>query len=662
MKMGVGIKVSGGFGILITISLILGGLAIYNMTEVSHEAQILAKEFVPEVKAANNIERHSYNTMYGMRGYMYTEEKRFHDETTAAYSMIQESLKNAEELAKKSANLSELSANIKKAKEFIDKYGQLVHQVVEKNKQLETNRTEMNANSKLFTDTINEFLESQEKQLDEQLNSKASSDALKDRILKIKLMNDVIDVGNQTRIDVWKAMSSRSPEIFQKALDNLKNMEKPLVEITARTKLEENKIQLKRINESADKYKTAMKDFLRNWTDREELGKQLVSTGMEVLKLSQDIADGGMNSTQKVADNSVKALGVSSRIMITGLIIALIIGALFAWIITRSIIKPINRSAEIANNLASQAEELSTVSNTLLSSSEEMSAQSNNVSAATEQMSANINAMASAAEEMNVNAQTVSSASEQMSQNMSNVAGAIEEMSTSMNTIGDNAKQGAMIASDAMKMSGSATETMNVLGSAAKEIGKVTEVIKRIAQQTNLLALNATIEAASAGEAGKGFAVVANEIKELANQSAQAAEDITQKIVGVQGRTDEAVKVINEVSGIIEKLNKSVDVISSLVEEQAKASNDMSSNVSQANQGVNNITVSIKEVAQGTTEMSRNAGEAAKGANDVSANISQVKTASGNTSANASQVSSSAGELSKLAGELNQIVASIRGK
>lgn len=662
MKMGVGVKVSGGFGILIVISIILGGLAIYNMLKVSHEAETLAKEFVPEVKSANSIERSSYKTMYGMRGYMYTEEKRFHDETLAAYSMVQEALKNAEELAKKSKELGELSTNVKKAKEIVDKYGQLVQQVVEKNKQLEVNRTDMNSSAKVFTDTIDEFLVSQEKQLDEQFNSKASTDALKDRILKTKLMNDVINIGSLTRIDAWKAISLRSPELFQKALDNLKKIEKPLADISAKTKQEENKVQLKRINTSSAKYKDAMVDFLKNWNEREELAKLLIATGNEVLKICLSTADGGMLSTQKVADDSVKALGASSRVMITGLIIALIIGVIFAWVITRSIIKPINRSSEIAANLASQAEELSTVSNTLLSSSEEMSAQSNNVSAATEEMSANINAMASAAEEMNVNTQTVSSASEQMSQNMSNLAGAIEEMSTSMNTIGDNAKQGALIASDAMKMSGSATETMNVLGSAAKEIGKVTEVIKRIAQQTNLLALNATIEAASAGEAGKGFAVVANEIKELANQSAQAAEDITQKIVGVQGRTDQAVKVINEVSGIIEKLNKSVDVISNLVEEQAKAANDMSSNVAQANQGVSNITVSIKEVAQGTTEMSRNAGEAAKGANDVSANISQVKTASGNTSANASQVNSSAGELSKLAGELNQIVAAIRGK
>src|SRR5205823_698178 len=96
----------------------------------------------------------------------------------------------------------------------------------------------------------------------------------------------------------------------------------------------------------------------------------------------------------------------------------------------------------------------------------------------------------------------------------------------------------------------------------AGEINKVTETIKMIALQTNLLALNATIEATSAGEAGKGFAVVAREVKELANQSGQAAEDIARKIEAVQGSTREAVRVIQSVAEIIGAIHASAGRIS----------------------------------------------------------------------------------------------------
>ena len=96
---------------------------------------------------------------------------------------------------------------------------------------------------------------------------------------------------------------------------------------------------------------------------------------------------------------------------------------------------------------------------------------------------------------------------------------------------------------------------MNALDRSAGEVGKVTEMIKLIAMQTNLLALNATIEATSAGEAGKGFAVVANEIKELANQSGKAAEDIARMIEGMQANTREAVGVIQRVAETITAIN-----------------------------------------------------------------------------------------------------------
>ena len=116
-------------------------------------------------------------------------------------------------------------------------------------------------------------------------------------------------------------------------------------------------------------------------------------------------------------------------------------------------------------------------------------------------------------------------------------------------------REGAVIAEKAMKMSESTSKTMDIMGTAAKEIGKVTGLIKKIAEQTNLLALNATIEAASAGDAGKGFAVVANEIKEFANQSGQAAEDIARRIEGIQGTSEEAVNSIAGIADIIEKIS-----------------------------------------------------------------------------------------------------------
>jgi len=309
-----------------------------------------------------------------------------------------------------------------------------------------------------------------------------------------------------------------------------------------------------------------------------------------------------------------------------------------------------------ADTLASSSEEMSMVSAQMASSADIMSSQSDSVAGTTEQTSVNINAMASAAEEMSVNVGNVTSGAEQMSQNMNTVASAIEEMSFSIKEVAGSAQEGSHIADTAMGMSDSATKTMNVLGRGAKEIGQVTDLIKRIAQQTKLLALNATIEAASAGDAGKGFAVVANEIKALASQSAQAAEDIAKKIEGVQENTEEAVKSIDGISDIINKMNVSSGMIMKAVDQQTVTATEISGNVRQANTGASNIASSIAEVAKGADDVSESAAEAATGINEVSENIRSVSKAAGDSNAGAQLVNSSANELAKMAAQIQEIV------
>ncbi|MDR3001305.1 MAG: methyl-accepting chemotaxis protein [Fibromonadaceae bacterium] len=323
----------------------------------------------------------------------------------------------------------------------------------------------------------------------------------------------------------------------------------------------------------------------------------------------------------------------------------------------QGILKNLRMNSE---TLAGASEELSAVSKQLASGAEETVNQSTSVASTTEQMAVNINAMASGAEEASVNANEVAGAAEQMSTNMNTIASAVEEMSASINQIACNASDARKVAGDATEKSNEATSVMNKLGNAAKEIGQVTEVIKKIADKTNLLALNATIEAASAGEAGKGFAVVAGEIKELANQSAQSADDIARRIEGIQQGTSDAVHVISDVSDIIIKINQSVEAIAGHVEQQTKASNEIASNVAQANIGAKRVAGAIGEVARGANDVSRNAGEAAKGATNVSENIGGMNQAARESAQGATQVDQSAGDLSKIADELKQTIGRFR--
>ena len=205
--------------------------------------------------------------------------------------------------------------------------------------------------------------------------------------------------------------------------------------------------------------------------------------------------------------------------------------------------------------LSSASTELSSISVQMTDDTKETSRQSDDVTAAAGKMNDKMDAVAAAMEQSSTNANLVASAA--------------EEMSATIDEISKNAERARSTSEDANEKTNQATLLMNELGGAADAIGKVIETITDISEQVNLLALNATIEAARAGEAGKGFAVVANEIKELARQTADATQDIKQKITTIQDTTTTTISQTQEVSAVIGNVNDVIAGIATAVEEQS---------------------------------------------------------------------------------------------
>jgi methyl-accepting chemotaxis protein len=254
------------------------------------------------------------------------------------------------------------------------------------------------------------------------------------------------------------------------------------------------------------------------------------------------------------------------------------------------------------------------------------------VATASEEFSATSQQITANSEETSAQANVVSSVTEEVNRNLQTVATATEEMSASISEIAKNASEAAKVAGEALRAATETNATVIKLGESSAEIGQVIKVITSIAQQTNLLALNATIEAARAGEAGKGFAVVANEVKELAKQTARATEDISKKIAAIQADTKGAVQAIGTISEIIGRVNDISATIATAVEEQSAT----------------------------TSEMSRNVAEAAKGSGEVSKNIMGVAQAAQSTSSGATESQKAAQHLALMSTELRGLVAQFK--
>jgi methyl-accepting chemotaxis protein len=254
------------------------------------------------------------------------------------------------------------------------------------------------------------------------------------------------------------------------------------------------------------------------------------------------------------------------------------------------------------------------------------------LASASEEMSGVTQQIAASAEETSVQAQTVSAASDEISRSVEAVSAGSDEMGAAIREISQNASEAARIATEAVAVTAATSATMSKLGESSAEIGNVIKVITSIAEQTNLLALNATIEAARAGEAGKGFAVVASEVKDLAQETARATEDISRRVEAIQADTSGAVAAIEQITRVIAQISDFQTIIASAVEEQTAT----------------------------TAEMNRSVGDAASGTSKIADNISGVAEAARLTSEGVSQSQQATNELARMSTQLNAVVSNFR--
>ncbi|MFI5491336.1 methyl-accepting chemotaxis protein [Actinoplanes sp. NPDC051859] len=334
-----------------------------------------------------------------------------------------------------------------------------------------------------------------------------------------------------------------------------------------------------------------------------------------ILENTQKLVDSAQARSDDAAEDATAASRTAQIQLTVAMGVALLLAVPLVWATRRSIVAPLTAAVaalkavagrdlthrvdtgSMGGELRDMGTAVNEAADTLGAAVRQIKADAAQLSHASEALRAGAGLMVVGSEEAATGVRNAAAAAEEVSANSQTVAAATEEMEVSIQEIASSAAQAATVSGEALSAASTAGERVQRLTTSSSEIGAVVEVINAIAAQTNLLALNATIEAARAGELGKGFAVVAGEVKDLAQETARATEDISARVRAIQDDSTGAAEVIATFQGVIERINDYVTTIASAVEEQGATTADMSRNVSHAATGSAQIAEHVHAVA-----------------------------------------------------------------
>ncbi len=598
-------KMAIGFGLLIAIACILGGLAIVNMMVVADEATQLATEYVPEVEVANEIERNALMAYFHLRGYAFTQEKQFLEDGRSFLDEVRVKLEEAETLGRNSAKLERLREAVPVSKERLAAYESLLEETIRQNRGINQARKEMDEAADRFMENCATYLNSQNRQMEQEIERNAGDAALRERLLKINLINDVIDLGNAVRVANFKAQATRETELLQEGIRRFAEIDQRIAELRPLTRLEQDQKDIAAVSEAGNAYKSAIESYFSATRELEELDRRRNVVANDVLDNAKAIAKKGIEETLIIANQATRSLGRSSFIMIVGLIVALVAGVVIAMVITRGIVRPMLTGVDFARAVADgdltatididQRDEVGTLAEALRG----MIARLREIVVDVKEASNNV---ASGSEELSASA-------EEMSQGAAEQAASAEEVSSSMEQMASNIRQNADNASETERLAIKSAEDAEVGGHAVSEtvtamrqIAEKISIIEEIARQTDLLALNAAIEAARAGEHGKGFAVVASEVRKLAERSQASAGEIGKLSAS-------SVEVAERAGEMLTRIVPDIQKTAELVQEISAACREQDSGADQVNKAIQQLDEVIQRNASASEEMASTSEE-----------------------------------------------------
>jgi methyl-accepting chemotaxis protein len=572
----IGIRITIGFLLVNLITLLLGGIGLYSLTDVGGHLQRLAGKQIPLTAAVVQAERQMWQTLLNAYEYDLTGD----DETRKKWFAQQE--RSARDLAQivplaQDALESNLAEDARNMAAGIAAYGATATRFIAAEREAREIETNMGVYGARIEEALRTFTNHQSGAVRKALGLQQVEEAALG-LLKVEELNLATQAYNEMRRYALRFLMNQQEADVQNMEGHLGMLERMLQRLARQVDDPEIQAQLQKAREDATQYGELLASWIENQNQAHSLRQEGDTQALKIILLATEDAKNADLMAAKAGEDALQRTENVRHVLMGLIVVSAFLGMAVAWMITRSVTRPLKN---VMNGLGEGADQLTQASDQINATSQTMAQGATEQAAAIEETAASLEELAST-----------------IRQNADNASEA-DHLTQASVTIVQQVNQ-AMA-----KMSGS----MHAIAKSSDETGKIIKTIDEIAFQTNLLALNAAVEAARAGEAGAGFAVVADEVRNLAIRSAEAAHNTTGLIEDTREKVRQGATLLSEAETSFGQLHTSVEKAGSLVGEIAAASREQAEGITQVNTAVNQLDKVVQQNAAGAEEFTAAASQ-----------------------------------------------------